>query len=326
MRAFEGIRRFLRGGGPPRALLAAGALAAGGIWTLGVGAQAGRAPAPERSASGFFAPPPTACARGPASTSDIEQAPGGYPRFPFVGAGDFHEFYFTRAMYSDGSRGGFGRGRRGGQLGDRGPAWSIDYASADRHMMLVTQRLSNIDACLWEHPVSLADPELRRFPFVYSLEWGNAQLTAKEIEGLRGYLLAGGFLMIDDFWGSYQWENFAAEIRQVLPGRAIVEVPRDNLLFHIHYTIDGDILQVPNIGRGQEIARGYTDAPTWEQDGYVPHVRGIFDDDGRLMVVINWNTDLGDALEHAENPYYPLKFSTFASEMFLNMIMYSMSH
>ena len=78
-------------------------------------------------------------------------------------------------------------------------------------------------------------------------------------------------------------------------------------------------LQNPNVGNAQ---RGIT----YEQDGYVPHCRGIFDKDGRLIVVINWNTDMGDAWEWAESPYYPLKYSTFAWEMAINFIVYAMSH
>jgi hypothetical protein len=274
-------------------------------------------------------PAPRSCSPGPVTEGEFGEAPGGgYLRFDYADTGEYREFYFIRGIYSEGGgRGfygfGFGgrRGGRGGwELGDGGPSWSIDYANADRHIVQVTRQLSNIDACQWEHPVSFADPDLRRFPFVYSLEWGRgAELTEAEVEGLRGYLEAGGFLMIDDFWGSYEWENFEAQIRRVLPGRSIVEVPRDHLLFHIHYTIDGEIIQVPGFGGGFR-GRG-----TSQQDGYTPHVRGIFDDEGRLMVVINFNTDLGDALEHAENPYYPLYFSTFASELFLNMIMYSMT-
>ena len=282
------------------------------------------APAPiARRSSAFYAPHPS-CAPGPVTVDELEEAPGGgFERFNFEPAPEYREFFFTRAMYSGFRRGGFGfgfGGRGGGwELGDGGPSWSIDYQSADRHIVQVTRRLSNIDACQWEHPVSLADPELRRFPFIYSLEWGWADLTEGEVEGLRNYLEAGGFLMIDDFWGSDQWYNFERQIRRVLPGRQIKDVPRDHLLFHIHYTIDGPIIQVPGFGGGI-YGRG-----TSQGDGYVPEVRGIFDDNGRLMVVINWNTDLGDALEHAENPYYPLEFSTFASELFINMIMYSMT-
>ena len=293
-------------------------------------AQQPRQDRPITWASPDLAPPLSACARGPVVVTDLTQTKDGFQRWQSPSVPEFHEFYFTRAIYTDHGRRGFGgfgggRGFRGVELGDRGPAWSIDYSNSDRHMMQVTRRLSNIDACLWEHPVSLADPNLRRYPFLYSLEWGNAQLTDAEVKGMRDYLAAGGFMMFDDFWGTYEWQNFEQQIRRVLPGAQIVELPRSDLLFHIHYTIDGDIMQVPNVGNARDIAEGVPGAHTSEQDGFVPHVRGIYDDTGRLMVVINWNTDLGDALEWAESPYYPLKYSTFASEMFLNMIMYSMT-
>jgi hypothetical protein len=105
-----------------------------------------------------------------------------------------------------------------------------------------------------------------------------------------------------------------------------VDIPRDHVFFRIYYDITGEILQVPGAGNGRAVSMGVPGARTWEQDGYTAHVRGIFDDAGRLMVVINWNTDLGDALEWAEDPYYPLAYSRFASELFLNTIMYSMSY
>lgn len=92
----------------------------------------------------------------------------------------------------------------------------------------------------------------------------------------------------------------------------------DHPVFHSFYDID-HIEQVPNHG----IIRG---GPTWEQDGYVPHVRAIFDDGGRLLVLINWNTDLGDAWEWVDDPYYPLQYSNFAYQLAVNAILYSMSH
>ena len=145
------------------------------------------------------------------------------------------------------------------------------------------------------------------------------QLTPPEVEGLRDYLMAGGFLFVDDFWGTYQWQNFEWEIHKVLPGYEIVELSLDHPLFSNFYVIE-EILQVPNIRNGR---MGYG---TSEQDGYVPHVRAIFDDDGRLLVLINWNTDLGDAWEWAESPYYPLIYSNFAYQMGVNAIIYAMSH
>jgi len=190
--------------------------------------------------------------------------------------------------------------------------------------MVMVNHLINIDAYDCENPVSFADPAIRRYPWVYALEVGRMYLTDVEIQGMRDYLAAGGFLVIDDFWGSYEWDNFEYNIRKVLPGREIVELPLDHPIFHAFYSIE-EVKQVPNVGNARSIAYGYSDA-TWERDGYVPHVLGIKDDDGRLMVVINWNTDLGDAWEWAEDPFYPLEYSRFAAEMGINMIVYGMSH
>ena len=223
---------------------------------------------------------------------------------------DAREFFFTRAVYSG------GRGYRGG-------SWATDYPKADRQFLTIIKRLIDLlDAYERENAVRLDDPDLRRFPFLYALEVGYMYMTEPEVKGLRDYLLAGGFLMIDDFWGTWEWANFEAEIKRVLPEYQIVEVPLDHPVFNTVYDIE-EIVQVPNIGNAQWAERG---GRTWEQDGVVPHVRGIFDEDGRLMVIINWNTDIGDAWEWAEHPYYPLRYSTYAIEITVNIIVYAMSH
>ena len=220
------------------------------------------------------------------------------------------EFYFSRAAYT-----GYGRGFR-----SRRGSWATDYPKADRiFLSFIDRLLSNLDAYEREHPIRLDDPEVRRFPYLYALEVGYMALTEPEIVGLRDYLLAGGFLVIDDFWGSRQWANFEYQIQLVLPGYEIVDLPLDHPIFTAFYEIE-EILQVPNVGNG---VRG---GPTHQADGYIPMVKGIHDENGRLMVIINWNTDLGDAWEWADNPYYPLKYSTYAYEMGVNMIVYAMSH
>ena len=221
---------------------------------------------------------------------------------------EWHEFYFTRAAYSSGW-GGWGR---------RGNSWAIDYPKSDRQFMTVLKRLTNLDAFEWENAVRLHDPALRSFPFLYALEVGYMNLSEAEIEGLRDYLKAGGFLVIDDFWGSQEWAQFEYQMGLVFPNNPIIDLDLDHPVFKTFYEID-EILQVPAYGR-------YWGGPTYERDGYVPYVKGIEDDDGRLMVIINWNTDLGDAWEWAEQPDYPLEYSTFAFQMGVNMIVYAMSH
>jgi hypothetical protein len=215
-------------------------------------------------------------------------------------------FYFTRAIYS-----GFRRGRFG--------SWSVDFPKADRQFVIGLRHLTNIDAYAFEHPVRLDDPRLRQYPLLYALEVGYMQLTPAEVRGLRSYLLAGGLLVIDDFWGSREWANFESEIRRVLPEFAIEDIPLDHPLLHAFYDIE-EIVQVPARGRG------VNGAPTWERDGFTPALRGIHDDDGRLLVVINWNTDLGDAWEWADDPWYPLPYSNFAYQLGVNLIIYGMSH
>lgn len=220
-----------------------------------------------------------------------------------------NEFTFARAVYSD-TRMGWGRGR---------PSWMTDYPKADQQFLVILRRLVDIDAFGSEFPVRLEDPDARRFPFLYAVEVGRMSLTDAEVEGLRSYLQAGGFLFVDDFWGTREWWQFEEQMRRVFPGRPIVELPLEHELFTTYYDID-EVVQVPNVWNGR------SGGPTWERDGYDPHVRAILDDDGRIMVLINWNSDLGDAWEWAEDPYYPLRYSTYAIQLAANAIVYAMSH
>ena len=209
---------------------------------------------------------------------------------------DAHEFFFTRGIYSD--------------------------TGEDDWFLIALKRLSTVHAFDSDNALELDDPALRKYPFLYILEVGSMKLSDSEVKALRSYLDAGGFMVIDDFWGTWAWENLVHEMRRVFPDREIVEVPMEHPVFHAFYDVT-EILQVPNVYQGSMYASG---GPTHEYDGYVPHVRGIFDEEGRLVVLINWNTDLGDAWEWADDPNYPLKFSTFAFEMGINFVIYGMSY
>ena len=165
----------------------------------------------------------------------------------------------------------------------------------------------------------LDDPELLRYPFLYAVEVGRMALSDEEVLGLRRYLATGGFLLVDDFWGSREWAVFEEQIRRVLPGRPIVDLPLDHPVFHTVYDIK-ELLQVPNVGNGM------MGGPYSERDGFEPFCRGIFDEQGRLVVMISWNSDLGDAWEWAENPYYPLDRSTFAYQLGINAVVFAMTH
>jgi hypothetical protein len=252
---------------------------------------------------GAAAAPPSAAA---------PRAPGPRILTPPQLARDYHEFYFTRGRYSEGR--GYGRSR----------SWATDYPKADQQFMVVLNRLIDIDNSPLENDVDLADPGIRRFPFLYILEVGEMFMTDEQVEGLRGYLNAGGFLVVDDIWGPYELANLERELGRVFPGRPLRELPLDHSVFNNVYDVS-NVIQVPNVRTGQMHGRYGT--PTHEGYGSeVPHVFGMDDDRGELMIMVNWNTDIGDAWEWAENPYYPLKFSTYAFEIGVNMIVYAMSH
>jgi hypothetical protein len=229
------------------------------------------------------------------------------PAGPAVRSRAPYEFYFTRAAYSGPMMRGFA-------------SWSVDYPKADIQFLIGLKRLvPRLDAYPYENPILLDDPDIARFPFLYAVEVGYMTLSDAEARGLRRYLLAGGFLVIDDFWGTREWRNFAIELNRVLPEYPIVDLPTDHPIFHCFYDVN-EVVQVPNVGQGRQ------GGPTWERDGFVPAVRGVLDEQERLMVVINWNSDLGDAWEWAEDPFYPLRFSTYAYQMGVNFIVYAMSH
>ena len=213
-----------------------------------------------------------------------------------------NEFYFTRGVYSSPWRWN---------------SWATDFPKADRQFVAAVNTLVDMDVADHENPIRLDDPNLRRFPFLYMLEIEAMSLTPDEVTGLREYLLAGGFLVVDDFWGEWAFANLEQEMRRVLPEYSIVEIPRDHPIFNTVYKVE-EIIQVPAIG-------GYWGRTT-ECWGCEAFARGIFDDDERLMVVINGNTDLGDAWEWFERPEYPLQFSSFAVQMGVNFIVYAMSH
>lgn len=229
------------------------------------------------------------------------------PRINTIETAGVFPFYWTRAIYS-----GFGRGwyRRGGG------SWSTDYPKGDRQFLVVLKRLVRLNAYDWENAISLADPNLRKFPVLYAVEVGFMDMTDEEVEGLRGYLDAGGFLIVDDFWGPRQWDQFEYNMRRVYPDRQIVDIGLDHPIYSAYYDIE-EVLQVPAIGNVYHPAECY---------GCYPQVKGMYDDKGRLSVIINFNTDLGDAWEWAESPAYPLNYSTYAYEMGANMIVYAMSH
>jgi hypothetical protein len=238
-------------------------------------------------------------------------------------------FTFCRVKYTSARGSGYGRWRGGGR-------WQTDYPASDTNFSLRLSELTTIDVNRDENGkpehaiVELTSDELFNYPFIYMLEVANLSFSSEEQERLRSYLLRGGFLMLDDFWGDYAWENWVYEISQVLPESEypIVDIPLSHPIFHIVFDIS-EIPQVPAVNQYEY----------WQQTGISyeeryattdprPHCRGIFDKKGRLMVVMMHNTDLGDGWEReGENEGYFRDFSVKrAYPMGINIVVYAMTH
>jgi hypothetical protein len=246
----------------------------------------------------------------------IEYQPGQIP------TGDYQEkteWAFARLMYPPVGRyyGGvefYGSWKAGGSN------WTMDYPRSDRHLSAAVRRLTRVHARATEQPVDLDENDVYDWPWLYGVEVGHWNLTDNQAKTMREYLLRGGFFMCDDFHGSIEWDVFVTSMRKVFPDRPIVDLPNDCPIFHTVYNLD-DRYQVPG-ALFLETHLTYEKGET----GKTPHWRGIYDDQGRVMVAICHNMDLGDSWEHADNPQYPEKFSALGLRIGMNYLVYAMSH
>lgn len=224
-------------------------------------------------------------------------------------------FVFTRVQYDSG--GGRGSGRGGG--------WATDYRDADLNFSFRLQQLTAMKVDPEGKVLRLTDPDLFSHPFLYMSEPGRLSFHDDEVKALRRYLLSGGFLMVDDFWGEAEYQNFYDEIKRVFPEHEPQELLLDHPIFHCVFDLK-EKPQIPNFNTGEESQ--YTGV-TWERnDARTPDYRAIFDDKGRMMVMICHNTDLGDGWEReGVYEYYFREFSEKkAYPLGINIVFYAMTH
>jgi len=262
---------------------------------------------------------------------DTPEVPRDFMALPQAEVDAVPEFYFTRLIYSNsGRRGRWGMGKPpqftcpefggGGQFPRAGGGWATDYPSADCKFMGGVHRLTGVRVHPDPNVIEIMDPDLFRFPYLYAVEVGGMFLSNEEAARLREYLLRGGFLHADDFWGLWEKANFEDQMLKVFPDRTMQELPLSHPVFHTFYDLDS-VMQIPNVSNGCRGGR------TWEsRDDTEPRIYGIFDDHERLMVLSTYNSDLGDAWEWMDVPCYPETFSSQAYRMGINFMVYSMSH
>jgi hypothetical protein len=198
-----------------------------------------------------------------------------------------------------------------------GTAWTVDYPEGDRTFARVLARLTRIDVRVVEQPVNLDDEiDAYYWPFLISGLVGAWDLTDAQALKLREYLLRGGFLLCDSFYGTEEWEGFVEGIKRVFPDRPIVELPGDHPIFHLVY----DLTERPQIPTWQHLPYGY------RNDGATPHWRAILDDDGRVMVMITFNNDIADGWQRADSPRYPPESAYLALALGVNFAVYALTH
>ena len=228
----------------------------------------------------------------------------GAPALP-NGENDRYDFTFVRLKY-------------GGEL-TRRSSWRVDWPASDRNFIWQLRKQTNINANPREKIIEVGAEELFLYPFAYLLEVGSLRLSDAEAANLREYLLRGGFLFIDDFHGEREWRLFHRELKKIFPEREPVDIPISHPIFRCFFTID-KLVQIPGL-------RSLFSGRTYERiDGYPAYCRGVFDDKNRLMMIIHFNSDLGDAWEHAAEDFYPREYSDMALKMGINAVVYSLTH
>ena len=239
------------------------------------------------------------------------------PRKPSE-APEHGEFTFCRLQYRPVRREWLGTG------------WDTDYPDGDRNLPLRLSQLTRADIARdgrgdpFHAVVEATDADLYACPFLFASDVGTVGLSEIEVVRLRDYLLKGGFLWADDFWGEYAWQNWAIEMDKLLPGYAIVEVPPDHVLFHTLYSVDS-IPQVPSIQYWRRSGRMGTSERGAESA--TPTLHGIMDESGRLMVIMTHNTDIADGWEReGEDDEFFYRFSPNAYAVGINVIIYMLTH
>ena len=241
--------------------------------------------------------------------------PAKYARPDSFGRG----FNFCRAAYTSDRR------EPGGQ------GWSTDYPAAElnfstRLSELTKTRVSKDSRSRPEHlVVRLTDDALYQCPYLHMEDVGTASLTDAEVLGLRAFLLKGGFLWVDDYWGSYAWHSWLSQLSRVLPPSEypVQDVPFDHPIFRTMFEVK-EIPQVPSIqfwrrSGGQTSERG--------SDSATPTIHGVADRHGNLMVVMTHNTDISDAWEReGEDTRFFYRFSPDGYAVGINVILYALTH
>lgn len=242
------------------------------------------------------------------------------PKFPTAEDLEQRAFTFCRVLYESVRDEPLGHG------------WNTDYPDSDMNFMvrfseLTSARIARDAEGMPNHVVvNLHTDDVFNYPFIFMSDVGTMGLTETEAERLRSYLLRGGILYVDDFWGMRAFDHFSSEMAKVLPPEdyPVVDIPPNHPIFSTFFTIR-EIPQVPSIQHWRRSGGAGTSERGLETAE--PHFRGIFDDAGRLMVIMTHNTDIADGWEReGEDDEFFYRFSIRAYPVGVNIAIYALTH
>ncbi len=231
----------------------------------------------------------------------------------------FREDTFTFARLKFDADTGYGLGN--------GRLWDDDTPEAD---LTLTYRLFQT-TCLKVRPglnfIDITAKDIENYPFVYTAASGRMVLSDDEVTTLRRYLLNGGFLMADDFWGDDQWHHFYDQMKRVFPDREPVLLTLDHRIFHEVFDFN-KLPQIPSVGAFFNYGVSYDPGPSYVEKGHDPLYYAIYDDKQRMMMLICLNNHFGDGWEHeSEDQTYFDRFSEpMGYPMFINILFYATTH
>ncbi len=212
---------------------------------------------------------------------------------------------FTMARIKFGT-GDFGWMRFGGR--GSGPPWSHDTPRSEQHLMKIMAEVTKLDVNPDGHITSFENEDCFQYPVAYLCEVGYLELSDQEAHNMSEYLLRGGFLIVDDFRGERDLDNFKQQLKKVFPDRSLEELPRTHPIFNCFY----------------DIANLYPPPPYAQW--LIPQYMGINDDKGRLMMVVDYNNDLSEYWEWSDNPFMPIEETNESYKYGVNYLIYALTH
>jgi Domain of unknown function (DUF4159) len=230
----------------------------------------------------------------------------------------FKEDVFTFARLKFGGPRGFGYGG--------GRTWDDDSPEADLNVIFRLYETTSLKVRPGLNFVDISTNDLRNYPFVYMAAAGRLDLDDAEAEVLRQYMVNGGFIMVDDFWGDDQWQHFYEQLKRIFPKREPVELALDHPIFRTVYKFKKKP-QIPSVGAFMQYGVSYDPGFSYEKD-HDPHYFAVYDDKQHMMMLICYNNHYGDGWEHEgdDHEYFDTFSQPLAYPMLFNILVYAMSH